>query len=202
MRSGSHSKPENIFDEHFQCFIQTVKSLKEYQRNEGHWKKCQPTLPPTLYNLCLICANWISFRPSCTVFDRKSRLQSTRKERAETTDLTNTVDHVAEEKATTAYEKLHPYRFRAHIAPQQPHLIVLPLTHGPQPNSSTTNSTFQSFLTSPNSPATICKALKPSWAIRVGPSKNYSHSWAPLPWHPNPNKTNPQKLHHKLWIFF
>ena len=45
------------------------------------------------------------------------------------TYLADPIDHVAEEKAAAANEELQPSRLRAHVDAQQPHMILLRLTH-------------------------------------------------------------------------
>ena len=55
------------------------------------------------------------------------------------TYLADPIDHVAEEKAAAANEELQPSRLRAHVDAQQPHMILLRLTHiywtPPKPNA-------------------------------------------------------------------
>lgn len=47
------------------------------------------------------------------------------------THLTDAVDHVSEEESSSADEQLHPPGLGAHIAAQQPNVILLGRTHRP-----------------------------------------------------------------------
>jgi hypothetical protein len=65
----------------------------------------------------------------CLLIIKILNKQHTTFPRTTITYLADPIDHVAEEKAAAANEELQPSRLRAHVDAQQPHMILLRLTH-------------------------------------------------------------------------